>query len=544
MFLLVVDLAQGRRIDLRTWALTDLSRGSPGPAVTPVAKNRGCCLGLLACDDDPGFPRFRCLQCGANWQRDCTISSASARLRRPCCDGCLPQRPVAAGPLPRSDCLFVIGDESVPGTSVIGLQWGDEAKGKLVDLLTDSLGVDVVVRYQGGANAGHTVVIGDVTYKLHQIPSGILSEGVKNLITPGVVFHPATVLKEIDGLNARGIPVSDRLLISERAHVVFPWHIAEDRALNADKIGGESIGTTLRGIGPCYRDKYGRMSAIRLGDMVGSSFRQQIEHAVVMKRRALAGYGDLIEKDELDVDRIYEEYQPYAERLAPMVGDTTQYLLDAVEADKRILFEGAQGAMLDIDHGTFPFVTSSNSSGVGVSAGSGVPGRWISRVYGVIKAYSTRVGGGPFPTELDNQVGQQIRDLGNEYGTTTGRPRRCGWFDAVAVRYAARLSGVDVLSLMMMDVVSQLPEINICIGYELDGRRIDYVPSQMQELRRVVPIYETIPGWQTDVSQARTLAQLPAGAHRFIQRIGELVGCPVEILSVGPGRAQTIRLVS
>ena len=329
-------------------------------------------------------------------------------------------------------------------------------------------------------------------------------------------------------------------MISDRAHVVFPWHVAEDRALSSDTIVGESIGTTLRGIGPCYRDKYGRMAAIRLGDMIGDHFRQRIEQVVTLKLRMLSGFLDAIDEDELDVDGIFDEYQAYARRLAPLVGDTTSYLLDAVESGRHVLFEGAQGAMLDIDHGTFPFVTSSNSSGVGVSTGSGVPGRWISKVYGVAKAYSTRVGGGPFPTEQDNAVGQTIRDLGNEYGTTTGRPRRCGWFDAVAVRYTARLSGVDALSLMMMDVVSRLPEIKVCVAYQLDGNRIDHVPSRIEDLRRVEPIYETIPGWQRDVSNAVTLQDLPDGARRYVARISELVGVPVEIISVGPARAQTI----
>ena len=336
-----------------------------------------------------------------------------------------------------------------------------------------------------------------------------------------------------------GFPWSNRLMISDRAHVVFPWHVAEDRALNADKIVGESIGTTLRGIGPCYRDKYGRLSAIRLGDMVGSRFRERIEQVVEIKRRALAGYRDAVDDDELDAEAIYHEYRGYADRLAPMIGDTTTYLLDAVEADRNVLYEGAQGSMLDIDHGTFPFVTSSNSSGVGVSAGSGVPGRWIHKVYGVAKAYTTRVGGGPFPTEQDNEIGNRIRELGHEYGTTTGRPRRCGWFDAVAVRYAARLGGIDALSLMMMDVVSQLPEIKVCVAYELDGKQISHVPSQVEDLRRLKPVYETLPGWQQDVSQATTLGELPEGAHRYVQRISQLVGVPIEIISVGPGRAQT-----
>lgn len=426
------------------------------------------------------------------------------------------------------------------GISVIGLQWGDEAKGKLVDLLAERSGVDIVVRYQGGANAGHTVVVGETTYKLHQIPSGILTDGVMNVITPGVVFNPAVVLQELEGLQGHGIPVAERLMLSDRAHVVFPWHIAEDQAQNADKVGGESIGTTLRGIGPCYRDKVGRVSAIRLGDMIADDLRDRIAQVVDFKRRALAGCAELIDRSELDVDRIFQEYAGYATRLAPMVGDTTTYLLDAVEAGQNLLFEGAQGAMLDIDHGTFPFVTSSNSSGVGVSAGSGVPGRWITKVFGVAKAYSTRVGGGPFPTEEVSPVGNMIRELGNEYGTTTGRPRRCGWFDAVAVRYAVRLSGVHALSLMMMDVVSQLPNVKICVAYKLDGKRIEHVPARMEDLRRIEPVYETLPGWQTDVSRATTLDELPAGAHRFLERISQLVGCPIELVSVGPARQQTI----
>lgn len=428
----------------------------------------------------------------------------------------------------------------MPGTSVIGLQWGDEAKGKLVDLLAERLHVDVVVRYQGGPNAGHTVVVEDAKYKLHQIPSGILAPSVMNVIAPGVVLDPAVVLREIDGLLSRGVPVDRRLMISDRVHVIFPWHIAEDQALNAEKVSGESIGTTLRGIGPCYRDKYGRVAAIRLGDVLGSEFRTQVEQVVALKRRALAGYESAIDGAALDADKIYHDYRGYADRLAPMVGDTTAYLLDAVERGRNVLFEGAQGSMLDVDHGTYPFVTSSSSSGVGISVGSGVPGRWIGKVYGVAKAYSTRVGGGPFPTEQDNDTGQLIRTLGHEYGTTTGRPRRCGWFDAVAVRYAVRLGGVDCVALMMMDVVSQLPEVKICVAYQLDGRHIDHFPSRADDLRRIEPVYETWPGWQQDVSAARTIDGLPKPARAFLDRIRELVGVPIEMVSVGPDRCQTI----
>lgn len=422
----------------------------------------------------------------------------------------------------------------MPGTCVIGLQWGDEAKGKLVDLLTSQF--DIVVRYQGGANAGHTVVLGDQTYKLHHIPSGILNPNVMNVVGPGVVLNPPTILQEIESLTARGIEVGRNLKLSDRLHVVFPWHLAEDKLLDSAPAAGESIGTTLRGIGPCYRDKVGRSHAIRLGDMYRGDFRDRIQRVVEAKRRFLVG----LNGETLDADAIHREFQGYAERLASFVDDTTTYLLDAVEANRRVLFEGAQGSLLDIDHGTFPYVTSSNSSGVGVSAGSGIPARWLTKVLGVCKAYTTRVGGGPFPTEQDNEIGQRIRELGREYGTTTGRPRRCGWFDAVAVRYAARLSGVDGLAVMMMDVLSHLEEIQVCVAYLLDGRRIDYFPGHADDLRRVEPIYETIPGWLQDVSQARSMADLPAGAHRYLKRLTELVGRPVEVVSVGPDRAQTI----
>ncbi len=286
------------------------------------------------------------------------------------------------------------------GTCVIGLQWGDEAKGKIVDLLTRDF--DVVVRYQGGANAGHTVVVEGQVYKLHHIPSGVLSPGVMNVIGPGVVLNPPIALQEIDSLAARGVRLTDNLRISDRLHVVFPWHIAEDKATNATLVGGESIGTTNRGIGPCYRDKYGRSYAVRLGDLYRPDFREKIEQIVEVKQRLLAMLGS---SEPLDSAQIFEEYSGHAERLKPFVADTTNYLLDAVEAGKRLLFEGAQGSMLDIDHGTFPFVTSSNSSGVGVCAGSGIPPRWIKKVIGVVKGYTTRVGGGPFPTELTDEAG-------------------------------------------------------------------------------------------------------------------------------------------
>jgi len=418
----------------------------------------------------------------------------------------------------------------VPGTCVVGLQWGDEAKGKLVDILTEQH--EIVVRYAGGANAGHTVVSDGQTWKLSLIPSGILRNGVACVVTGGVVLDPAAVIKEIDGLESRGVTIAGKLLVSDRAHVVFPWHVAEDKLLDGSLSGGEPIGTTGRGIGPCYRDKVGRSLAIRLGDLYRPEFPAQLAHITALKAKLLGV--------EFDVAAIREQYRQYAERLRPFVCDTTSYLLDAVEAGRKVLFEGAQGALLDVDHGTYPFVTSSNSSGVGISNGSGVPGRWIERVIGVVKAYSTRVGGGPMPTEQDNAVGQRIRDRGNEFGTVTRRPRRCGWFDAVAARYTARLSGVDELAVMLLDVLSGFDELAICSAYMIDGRRVTQFPSHIDDVKRSEPVYETLPGWHEELTGVRRYDDLPENARRYLARIGELLGRPVTVVSVGPDRAQTI----
>jgi adenylosuccinate synthase len=426
----------------------------------------------------------------------------------------------------------------VPASCVIGLQWGDEAKGKIVDLLTEQH--DIVVRYQGGANAGHTVVMDQQKFKLSLVPSGIFHPRVRCVITGGVVLNPASLLDEIKGLTERGIKVGDNLLLSDRAHVIFPWHFEEDRLLDQCSTG-ESIGTTMRGIGPCYRDKVGRSWAIRLGDMYHDGFRQRVEQIARTKTRMLAGWGDAKSQDvRFEPEQIFRQYADYARQLRPHVIDTTAYLLDAVESGKRLLFEGAQGSLLDIDHGTFPFVTSSNSSGVGVASGSGVPGRFINKVIGVMKAYTTRVGGGPFPTEQDNEIGQHIRERGNEYGTVTRRPRRCGWFDAVAARYAARLGGVDVLAVMLLDVLGALPELKICVAYDIDGTRVTNFPSHVDDLRRAVPIYETLPGWGQEIDHLRRAEQLPPAARAYLARLSELVGCPVETISVGPDREQTI----
>ncbi|HVX14225.1 MAG TPA: adenylosuccinate synthase [Pirellulales bacterium] len=434
----------------------------------------------------------------------------------------------------------------MPGTCVIGLQWGDEAKGKIVDLLTDKH--DMVVRYQGGANAGHTVVTGGQTYKLSLIPSGILRPGVQCIITGGVVLNPPSILAEIDGLKARGIEVGSNLVISDRAHVIFPWHLVEDRLAEGNTRNGEAIGTTQRGIGPCYRDKVGRSYAIRLGDLYRDSLAERVERVVVHKNAMIAalaagggqvsGVGPAVEP--LDAATILAEYRQFAERLRPHVADTTTLLLDTLEGGGRVLFEGAQGALLDVDHGTFPYVTSSNSSGVGIAAGAGVPGRYLNKIIGVVKAYGTRVGGGPFPTEQDNALGQHIRDRGNEYGTVTRRPRRCGWFDAVAVRYTTRLSGVDTLAVMLLDVLSELDEIRVCTAYKINGRPVSVFPSHVEDLRLAEPVYETLPGWKQEICGVRSLDALPENAQNYLAFLSEVIGRPIEIVSVGPDREQTI----
>ena len=426
----------------------------------------------------------------------------------------------------------------MPGTCVIGLQWGDEAKGKIVDILTPEH--DFVVRYQGGANAGHTVVVGVEVYKLSLLPSGILTPGVTCVIGTGVVINPARVIEELDELANRGAGHAENLRISDRAHVIFPWHFAEDRALDKSTSDGENIGTTGRGIGPCYRDKVGRSHALRLGDLYRPTFRAQVEHIVAAKNRMLDVLYPPGEFKPLDPAAIIREYGAHAERLHPYVCDTTDLLLNAAESGKRILFEGAQGALLDVDHGTYPFVTSSNSSGVGIASGSGVPGRYINHVIGVVKAYSTRVGGGPLPTEQDNATGQYLRDRGNEYGTVTRRPRRCGWLDIVALRYTSRLSGVDSIAVMLLDVLSGLDEIKVCTAYTIDGKSAKRFPSHVDDLRSAKPVYESLPGWKEEITCCRSYADLPGNAKAYLRRISDLVGRPVEMVSVGPERDQTI----
>jgi len=423
-------------------------------------------------------------------------------------------------------------------TSVIGLQWGDEAKGKIVDLLTPEH--DIVVRYQGGNNAGHTVQFRGETYKMSLLPTGILHPHCKAVVATGMVVNPKALLEELDDIVRRSGPVDNRLLISNRAHVVFPYHMEEEAVLEKRR-QDEAIGTTMRGIGTCYRDKAGRTHGIRIGDLYyPETLRQRLRDIVTYKNTILQALDP--DFQPLDADAIFDEYSGYAERMQPYVGDTTAFLLDALDQGKRILFEGAQGSLLDIDHGTFPYVTSSNSSGCGIHNGSGVPERAITRMIGVIKAYTTRVGGGPFPTELHDEIGQHIRDVGREYGTVTGRPRRCGWFDAVACRYSARLSGIDAIAVMLLDVLSQLDELCICEAYEIDGRRTTDFPAHVHELAKAKPVYRTLPGWKRDISHARKLDDLPAEARSYLETISQLVGAPITIVSVGPDREQTVMI--
>lgn len=420
-------------------------------------------------------------------------------------------------------------------TAVVGLQWGDEAKGKIVDLLTEQH--DVVVRYLGGNNAGHTVMFGGETYKLSSLPSGILQPGKINVVATGVVINPKAFLEEITSLTDQGVTIGE-LLISDRAHVIFPYHMAEEAILEARR-GDKAIGTTMRGIGTCYRDKIGRTHAIRMGDLYRPEFfRQRLGEVIDQKHDVLRALDPDV--TPFVAEEIFAEYIGYAEQLKPYVCDTTAYLHKALRNNKSILFEGAQGSLLDIDHGTFPYVTSSNSSGCGIHVGSGVPERVIDRMIGVVKAYTTRVGGGPCPTELHDEVGQHIRDEGNEYGTVTRRPRRCGWFDGVATGYGARVSGVDEIAVMLLDVLSKLDEVKICEAYEIDGERTTDFPSHASDLSRARPVYRTLPGWQSDITGVRKLADLPKQARAYVDAIGELVGFPVQIVSVGPDREQTM----
>jgi adenylosuccinate synthase len=423
-------------------------------------------------------------------------------------------------------------------TCVVGLQWGDEAKGKIVDLLTEEH--DLVVRYNGGANAGHTVVCDGRTFKLSLLPTGVIRPQVQSVVGNGLVVYPPRFLEEVDNLRAGGLSVGANLILSSHAHVIFPYHMEEERL--SELGSGQAIGTTGRGIGPCYQDKVGRVNAVRVGELLHPDhLRRRLESIVAWKNRLLRGLA--ADAKVFDAQALWREYLGHGERLKPFIRDTGLLLHQALRDKKRILFEAAQGSLLDVDHGTYPYVTSSSSSPAGIWSGTGVPARNLDRVIGVIKAYSTRVGGGPFPTELsdgDNGIGERIRKAGREFGTVTGRPRRCGWFDAVAARYTAQLTGADELAVMLLDVLSVVDEIAVCTHYEIDGLRIDDFPSEAFLLERCRPVYERLPGWRTSLSEARRPADLPAAARRYVDRLGELLRLPVRIVSVGPDRAQTI----
>lgn len=426
---------------------------------------------------------------------------------------------------------------SACSTCVVGLQWGDEAKGKVVDLLTDQH--DFVVRYNGGANAGHTVVRGGATYKLSLLPTGVLTPSVTSIIGNGVVIYPPRFREEVESLSAAGVSVGANLVVSSHAHVIFPYHFEEDRLNESARDG--AIGTTGRGIGPCYQDKVGRNAGIRVGDLLNpGALRERLRAVVPRKNRVLAALADGAEVRRFDADELADEYTAHGAALRPHIADTTHMLLKASRDGKRLLFEAAQGSLLDIDHGSYPYVTSSNSTPAGIWSGTGLPSRNLSRVIGVLKAYTTRVGRGSLPTELHDETGERIRKIGREYGTVTGRPRRVGWFDAVATRYSAAVAGVDELALMLLDVLSGLPELSICTGYALDGHATDEFPADGATLERCTPILESVPGWTDDVANVRHRADLPDGARRYVDRIEALVGRPVRLISVGPDRNQTI----
>jgi len=421
-------------------------------------------------------------------------------------------------------------------TCVVGLTWGDEAKGKIVDLLAGEH--DLVVRYNGGNNAGHTVSFGGETYKLHLVPSGIFHEQVQCVIGGGVVVDPKVLLEEIERHEGVAPGLRERLKVSSRAHTIWPWH-KQIEALSEKHEGKGKIGTTLRGIGPAYAEKANRVHAIRAGEFLRPEHLEpKVRRIVAAKNRLFAG---VFGAEPLDADAVWREYAAYGEEVRPLIADTTALLLDALADGKRILFEGAQGTLLDIDHGTYPYVTSSNASTAGVWPGTGVPARAIDQVLGVVKAYTTRVGEGPFPTELVNAIGDQIREQGHEYGTTTGRPRRCGWLDAFAIRYSARLNGLDGIVITLLDVLGGLPELKICTGYRVGRERLETFPDDPHLLAEAEPILETLEPWKENISGARSFEELPQAARDYVERVEKLVGAPVRMISVGPDRSQTIR---
>lgn len=417
---------------------------------------------------------------------------------------------------------------------LIGAQWGDEGKGKIIDLLSEKS--DVVVRFQGGNNAGHTVYHGTHKYVLHLIPSGILQKGKICVIGNGVVVDPAALLKEIKILEAAGKKVRGRLLVSDQAHLIFPYHSLLD-ALREEGTGKKAIGTTKRGIGPCYADKISRIG-IRVGDLrYLDYFAEKLRSVLNEKNEILA---KTYKRPRLSFSKIFSEYKKYRTQILPFVTDTTRYLYDAAKKGKQILFEGAQGTFLDVDHGTYPFVTSSNASVGGAISGSGISPTLIDRVLGVLKAYTTRVGEGPFPTQFDDEMMACIQKKGDEFGATTGRPRRCGWFDAVLARHSARINGFDELAVTKLDVLSGLKEIKIATAYSFRGKRLPHYPNSSYEFMNCKPVYESVKGWSEDISGVKRWKDLPATAKSYLKRLERLVEVPIRIVSVGSERSQTI----
>jgi len=417
---------------------------------------------------------------------------------------------------------------------VLGAQWGDEGKGKVVDLFSESF--DIVVRYQGGHNAGHTVFIGDRKFILKLIPSGILRPGKRAVIGNGVVVDPGALLDEMEALERAGIDVVSNLAISNRAHVIFPFHRLVEKVSEArsDRV---AIGTTSRGIGPCYEDKVARRG-IRMADLIDPEGFDELYRILAEDKDTVARAFQI--HDTIDYEEIQERYKRFAERIRPMVCDTAKLLGDAMRAGKRVLFEGAQGSMLDVDHGTYPFVTSSSATAGGACTGAGVPPTRIDAVVGVSKAYITRVGGGPFPTELFGEEGERIRKAGNEYGAVTGRPRRCGWFDAPLLRYTSMINGFDALVITKLDVLDQLEEIPVCVAYRLQGKEIDEMPASRRAIQAVEPVYTAIPGWKTSTRGAKSYDALPDAAKRYLDFLSTQVGVEIGCISTGPERDETI----
>jgi adenylosuccinate synthase len=415
---------------------------------------------------------------------------------------------------------------------ILGAQWGDEGKGKIVDLLSEN--ADIVVRYQGGANAGHTVSFDGKTYILHLLPSGIFHQNVTCVIGNGVVIDPITLMDEIETVKSAGVDIKGRLLISHNAHLIMPYHKLLDKIYDQ---GEDKIGTTGRGIGPAYVDKYARVG-IKVVDL--------LDREILCRklRKNIEAKNEILEKiygaTKLDVEKIIDEYIEFDKKIDEFVTDTALYLNNAIKEKKKILLEGAQGALLDIDHGTYPFVTSSNPTAGGASTGSGIPPTKINGVIGVIKAYTTRVGEGPFPTELKDEIGDYIREKGVEFGATTGRPRRCGWLDLVSLKYSIMINGIDKLALTKIDVLSELDEIKICVSYEINGKKLKSFPTNPEALSKVTPIYETLKGWKKDLSNISSYSELPAEAKEFVEAIELFTGVEISIISIGADRKQTI----